>query len=257
MRPRDVQHKVRAADVKIGAGIVVPHELFGADHAMIHTEGQNLHVARRLHLAQARVIGIQNERAALAESVTDGNLFAEHAVQVAEAFQVASADVRNHGNVRLGGERKRADFVGATRAHFHHGGLVGMLELEQRHRHTDMVVEVPLRGVGAELHRKDGLGHLLGGGLAVTSRNGDLLHLEAALVTLGEFQQCLGGIIHRGIHVEGILLDGFLINDAHQCTILFHEVNKLVGVKACALDRPEHNALGLFTRIHAEIHLAP
>ena len=110
-----------------------------------------------------------------------------------------------------------------------------------------MVVEVTLRSMGAELHGKDSLRHFLRGGLAVASGNRDLLQLEAALICLGELEQRFRSIVYGRIHGKSVLFNGFLIYNAHQRTILFHLVDKLVGVKLHALYRPEHHALGLFS----------
>ena len=190
-------------------------------------------------------IGIHDQGAVRLEAILDGNFFAEHAVQIAKAFQVRSADVRNHGDIGFCGQRKRADFIGTARAHFHDGSLMAVLQLEQRHRHANMVVEVTLRRMGLVFHGEHGLRHLLGGRLAVASGNGDLLHLEEPLVALGELEQRLGGIFHRGIHLDGIAFYGFLVHNAHQRTILFHLRDKLVRIETRSLYRPEHYALGL------------
>ena len=118
-----------------------------------------------------------------------------------------------------------------------------------------MVIEVPLRGMGVELHRKNGLRHFLRGRLAVATGDGDLLQLEKSLIALGQFQESLRRIIDRSVHLE-IRIDSSLVYNAHQSSILFHLRNKLVGVKTHALDRPKDNTLGTFARIHAKIHLA-
>ena len=130
-----------------------------------------------------------------------------------------------------------------------------MLQLEKRHRDTDMVIEVPLCRMGIELHRKHSLRHFLCSGLAITSGNGDLLQLEKSLIALGKLQEGFRRIIDWSVHLE-IRIDSSLVYNAHQSSILFHLRYKLVGVKASTLNRPKDNALSTFTRIHAEIHLA-
>ena len=92
------------------------------------------------------------------------------------------ANVCNHGDIGFSGKRKRTDFIRTTRAHFDDGGFVAVLELEQRHGHADVVIEVTCGRMRIVLHRKHRLHHFLGGRLSVASRDGDLLHLEVFLV---------------------------------------------------------------------------
>ena len=256
MDARNVQLELCPANVKAGAGILVPRELFGLNHAAAHTEGHDLVILGAAHLAEVFVIGVHDQGAALLESVSNRNLFLEHTVQIAKAFQMARSHVGNHGHVGFRCKRKRANFVRAARAHLDDSSLVAAFELEQRHRDSDMVVVVALRGVRIVACRKDGLHHFLGRRLAIAASDADLLNLEATLITLGQLKQGLGSIVYRGIHFERTLLHGILINNAHQCTVLLHLVNKLVGVKTDTLDWPKNHALRRFSRIHAKVHLS-
>ena len=255
MNARHVQRELGAFHKEGCAVVFVPFELFGLDNAALHAKGHHLIAGIAAALAKARVIGVHNEHAVLLEACDNRSLFGEYAVQILEAFQVRSADVGNHGHIGLDCERKRTDFIRAACAHFDNCRFVAVLQLEQRHGHTDVVIEVACGGVGVILLRKNGLHHFLGGGLAVAARNGNLLHLEILLIALGELEERFRRIVDGRIHLEVFNAFGISVHDTHQCSIFFHLCNKLVGVKSGTLDRPKDHTLGGFARIHAKIHL--
>ena len=63
MVTRNIQHKVRTADVEISAEVFGPLELFGLEDTAADTERDDLVILGGLHLAEAFVIGIYDKRA--------------------------------------------------------------------------------------------------------------------------------------------------------------------------------------------------
>ncbi len=74
----------------------------------------------------------------------------DHAVNSSEAFQMRSAKIGNIAQVGFGNVAQGVNFALVVGAHFNDGQFMGGLQLQERKRNTQMVVEVALCGVKVE-----------------------------------------------------------------------------------------------------------
>ncbi len=115
--------------------------------------------------------------AAVGELVDELRLGGGHVLDGADELKVHRRDVRDHADVRLGDARQLADLPGAAHGHLDHRDFRRALDLEQRERHPDLVVQVRGGGHGAGHRREQRPEDVLCGGLAGAA--GDADHLDA------------------------------------------------------------------------------
>ncbi len=81
-----------------------------------------------------------------------------------QSLPVGFGGVGDNADVRCGDPGQPPHFAGLVHAHFHHGPLMGIRQVQQGYGNPDLVVKVLLGGQGVECGLKYGLSHTSGGG---------------------------------------------------------------------------------------------
>ena len=143
----------RAPDAKV-------FDVFGDEIVpRLHAVGQP--PRRRVEAAQQRIVAIEHGQIVFAHRLKDLGLRAKHALPVAQEFQVRIGNGAQYGDVWAHHARQPGHLAEIADAHLDHGDLVRVVELEQRPRHAQLVVEVLLRLVNVEPRREHRREHLL------------------------------------------------------------------------------------------------
>ena len=102
-----------------------------------------------------------------------------------EEFEMRSADVRQHADVRLGDVTQGGDFTRMIRTHLDDQKLGVIRTVENRQRQPDVVVEVPFRRVGLSGLGEKSLQQLLRRRLARRTGDADDRRLERMPIVAG------------------------------------------------------------------------
>ena len=98
---------------------------------------------------------------------------ARHAVEIAETLEMLRTRVGDETDGRTREPDELGHVADAIRAHLDHGAPMRGLEAHQRHRHADVIVEIPVGRHARPASRQNRRRHFLGGGLAVAAAHAD------------------------------------------------------------------------------------
>ena len=122
------------------------------------------------HSDQILIIGIQEYASSvLGNIVVQFSLGLLHALKTTEPKQVRLADIRDKTIVRLADLHQFLDVIRMIRPHLNDCKLRLGIDVQDRQRHSDVIVQIALRGRDVVLHGQHSRDQFLGGGLAVGS----------------------------------------------------------------------------------------
>ena len=208
-------------------------------------------LARRaggLRVSKYAVVRVQHRRSSGLHVAEQLGLCRGHIVQRAQELEVRRSDVRDHAHLGIDEPRQQVDLAGSAHAHFNYRCPVPCLELQQRERHADMVVQVPLVLEHRSLLLQDGGDHLLGRGLAVAAGDAD----EGNRMLLAVHQGHLLEREERVLHGEDVLqpaqaviagLQGRAVHQRAPGALLDRIGNEIVAVETVALEGHEQTRL--------------
>ncbi len=139
-----------------------------------------------------RIVGIDDRDALVGQAGEDLALGAGHRVDRAETREVRALGVIDEGDRGAGETGQIVDLARAVHAHLDDRRMVRRMQLEQRQRHADVVVEVARcrqHRMLAEIRAQDGGAHLLDGGLAIAAGDADQRDVEARAPVGGELAE--------------------------------------------------------------------
>ena len=105
-------------------------------------------------------------------------------------------DIGDHGDVRRGDLREAPDLPEVVHAHLEDHDLVLCREAEDRHRQSDIIVEISGGRVDPEMPGQNGGDHLTAGRLAYTACDPDHFDIIFHPVIVGQVSQGVPGILH-------------------------------------------------------------
>jgi hypothetical protein len=95
------------------------------------------------------------------------------ALERTEAFQMFGAGIGDQADAGARDLHQLFDVAATVGAHLDHRAAVAVVQAQQRHGHTEVIVEIAARGQTRPALRQDGGQHLLDRGLAVAAGHAD------------------------------------------------------------------------------------
>ena len=164
-----------------------------------------------------------------------------HAVAVAEVFEVAAADDRQHADGGLYHARKPLHLAEAGDTHFDDSRLRVLGHREQRQGNAQLVVEVALRLVCSEFLREHSIEHFLCRGFAHAARHADDRDVEFLAVRLGDVLDRVEG--RRNEDIGLLRVCGSLLAEGADRALFVAFFDEIVAVHSAALDREKEGAV--------------
>ena len=150
------------------------------------------------HLAQRRVVLAHEGRSAVRrEVVEDFALAAPDPFGTSESLEVGAADVGQQPVVGFGDRAEPRQLAAGAGSHLHDAEGRFPRHGEQRQRHADVVVEVPVRGVDGVALRQHAAHELLGRGLAAAPRDGEDRNPQHPAVRARQLLKGLEGVADK------------------------------------------------------------
>ena len=119
-----------------------------------------------------------------------------------------------------------------VRPDFEHGRLMRLVQLQQRHRHADVVVEARFAPERLEPLPQDCRQQLFGRRLAIGAAHRDHGRMEIAPITGRQFAQRLPGVFDRNDRASQRAIPNFFPLSDHRCRFLSRHVDqKIVAVE--------------------------
>ena len=204
---------------------------------IFHTVGVHPAAERIPLVPQQRLVAAQDGRAARTQALEDFELGLADALARTEELDVGRADVGDDRVVRLRRRRHTGQLAEMVHAHLSDHDFGVVRHAHERQRQTDLVVQVALGLLRAELLRQHSVEQLLGGGLADRAGNADDRTAAQRAVAARQIEQRLRGVldVQRG---NGVFL-AFAVAHHRRRAVFDGLADELMCVKALTLDRQE------------------
>ena len=185
VRPGQCELDLDHADGSVEGNASGPRIVRGAHphvRRSARTEGDAAPISRHFPPeCRVGVIGIDDRRRVVRQVLEQLPLGPRNAFDAAESLEMGRRALRDRADGWPGEGSERGDLATMVRTEFHHGGAVLVVELAQRERNADLVVEVAAgRGNGAPGPQNRG-DHLLDRGLAVAAGDADQNQVAEAI----------------------------------------------------------------------------
>ena len=129
------------------------------------------------------------------QSGRDLTLGGSDRLPTAETADMGRADVRDHGDIRLGATRQAGNLPRPPHAHLHHDSAMVRPGLQQCERHADVVVVVAFTGHQRPQRRQRRPDQFAGGGLARGTRHRHQRQGQGTAVLTGQQLVGIEGVI--------------------------------------------------------------
>ena len=210
--------------------IVVDTDLFSAVRcAFVFNADVEFGESFRGHVGKKRLVGVEDQNAALMHTVDDLHFCVSDAFAGAEIFHMGAADIGDHGDVGLSNMRKVRNFALVVHAHFQEERFVLAGHVQYGQGESDLIVEIALGNVGFVFGAEDGEDKLFGRCFSDASRNGKRDGVEKIFVRTCESAECFGRVFHDDAGDGAVF--GNVFHDGKYASCLFCGGNEAVTVK--------------------------
>ena len=169
-----------------------------------------------------------------------GGFFGGDGSLAGKKFDVRGPDAADDANLGRGHPGQGCDFARVIHAHLDHAKFVSVIEPNERQRHADVIVEIALGRLGAELgaqHRGD---QFLGAGLAAAAGHADRPQGQEAAIGRRKPLQGLECVRHfHKTETRGQIGDERIGDERCHCATILHGTDEGVAIKPVALQGDE------------------